>query len=215
MSVEKFKNSGLSEVATLLFIVFLTVYIPFVVPMNGVGFSAIGVFIYIAVLLFWVGVRIARNRSELLYYRQLLPADGIMSNLKWIFLLFGLQVVILLACNYLRRFGFYNSFIFNPPFFTSGSNGSGLLYGVIIGAIAEELFFRGYLFRIQERVFKNYTWLANAIAFVLVHSFAMYDIVFRLLSDLLISYYYQKKRNLIVVMVVHILWNLAGYWFMK
>jgi membrane protease YdiL (CAAX protease family) len=214
MHVEKLKNSGLSEVATILLIVFLTVYVPFVFPMNGVDFSAIGVFIYIAVLLFWVGVRIARNRSELLHYKQMLPADGIMNNLKWMFLLFGLQVVILLACNYLRRFGFYSYFIFNPPFFTPGSKGAGLLYGVVIGAIAEELFFRGYLFRIQERVFQNYTWLANAIAFVLVHSFAMYDIAFRLLSDLLISYYFQKKRNLIVVMVVHILWNLAGYWVM-
>ena len=83
---------------------------------------------------------------------------------------------------------------------------------IIVGVFAEELYFRGYLFNIQYRLYGKYTWIINGISWSIFHIFSSTNIIAILPTALLISYFYQQRRNLRITLGVHLLMNsIAGY----
>jgi len=84
----------------------------------------------------------------------------------------------------------------------------------IILVIAEELFFRAYLFEKQFIYFNNLTWIVNGLFYTVYHIFGKQDLIELLPIILLNSFIYQKSRNITITYIPHILINLfANYQF--
>jgi membrane protease YdiL (CAAX protease family) len=83
---------------------------------------------------------------------------------------------------------------------------------IIVGVFAEELYFRGYLFDIQYKLYGKYAWIINGISWSIFHIFSNTNIIAILPTALLISYFYKQRRNLRITLGVHLLMNtMAGY----
>lgn len=85
-----------------------------------------------------------------------------------------------------------------------------------IGVIAEELYFRCYLFEIQHLRFKNYTWIINGFSWSIYHVFTPTNFIALLPTCLMYSYIYQKRRNIWITIAAHLINNfIAFYPFFK
>jgi membrane protease YdiL (CAAX protease family) len=81
---------------------------------------------------------------------------------------------------------------------------------IVIGVFAEELFFRGYLFHAQYKLYGDYTWIINGISWSLIHVFARANVIALLPTAFLLSWIYQRKRNFWIVYGAHLLINAAS-----
>lgn len=86
-----------------------------------------------------------------------------------------------------------------------------ILYGVILGPMAEELVFRGLTMYYMEKVFK-YFWIANfiqAVLFGVMHGNLIQGIYAAVLG-ILMGWLYHTYRSLYITMGFHIAFNLYG-----
>lgn len=81
-----------------------------------------------------------------------------------------------------------------------------------IGVIAEELYFRCYLFEIQDARFKNYTWLINGFSWSIYHVFSATNFIAILPTCLMYSYIYQKRRNIWITISAHLISNSFAFY---
>jgi len=81
-----------------------------------------------------------------------------------------------------------------------------------IGVIAEELYFRGYLFDIQNIRFKKYTWIVNGFSWSIYHILTPTNFLAFLPTCLVYSYIYQKRRNIWITIVAHLIGNSLAYY---
>lgn len=81
-----------------------------------------------------------------------------------------------------------------------------------IGVIAEELYFRCYLFEIQHTRFKNYTWIINGFSWSIYHVFTPTNFLALLPTCLIYSYIYQKRRNIWITIAIHLINNIIAFY---
>ena len=81
-----------------------------------------------------------------------------------------------------------------------------------IGVIAEELYFRCYLFEIQYTRFKNYTWIINGFSWSIYHVFTPTNFLALLPTCLMYSYIYQKRRNIWITISIHLFNNIIAFY---
>src|SRR5690606_24777619 len=63
---------------------------------------------------------------------------------------------------------------------------------IVMGVIAEEFYFRAYLFTIQFNYFKKTTWLINGLSWSVYHIFPFINILMILPISFVYSYIFQK-----------------------
>ena len=85
-----------------------------------------------------------------------------------------------------------------------------ILY-IIIVVLAEELYFRAYLFNEQFLIFKGNTWIVNGFSWSIYHIFMPTNFIALLPLCLMFSYAYQKSRNLWITVIAHLLQNIIVY----
>jgi membrane protease YdiL (CAAX protease family) len=85
------------------------------------------------------------------------------------------------------------------------------LVGVLIGPIAEEIFFRGILYGFFRRWGAPTAILLSTLLFVLPHTHASGSFipVTQLIGGILFAVAYEIEKNLLVPMIIHCLGNLA------
>ena len=83
---------------------------------------------------------------------------------------------------------------------------------IIAGVFAEELYFRCYLFEIQYKHFKNYTWLINGLSWSIFHIFSPRNFLAFLPTCLLYSYIYQRRRNIWITICAHLINNFVAFY---
>lgn len=76
-----------------------------------------------------------------------------------------------------------------------------------IGVFAEELYFRCYLFEMQNPRYKNHTWIINGFSWSIYHLFTPTNFVAILPASLMYSYVYQKRRNIWITIIAHFINN--------
>lgn len=85
-----------------------------------------------------------------------------------------------------------------------------ILASVVIGPIAEEILFRGFLFEIINKRLKT---VISAIITTLIFSVLHLNIVtclFSLVVGIIFIYYYIKTKNLVVPIIIHSICNLTS-----
>ena len=83
------------------------------------------------------------------------------------------------------------------------------LVGVLIGPIAEEIFFRGILYGFFRRWGVPAAIVLSTLLFVMPHTTGSAIPVTQLIGGLLFAISYEVEKNLLVPMIIHCLGNLA------
>jgi membrane protease YdiL (CAAX protease family) len=83
------------------------------------------------------------------------------------------------------------------------------LVGVLIGPIAEEIFFRGILYGFLRRWGALTAIVLSTLLFVLPHTSGTIIPVTQLIGGILFALAYEIEKNLLVPMIIHCLGNLA------
>jgi hypothetical protein len=86
-----------------------------------------------------------------------------------------------------------------------------LLVGVLIGPLAEEIFFRGILYGFFRKWGVPTAILLSTLLFVLSHTHTSGSIipVTQLIGGILLAISYEVEKNLLVPIAIHCLGNLA------
>ncbi len=87
-----------------------------------------------------------------------------------------------------------------------------ILLLIPVGVLAEELYFRCYLFEIQYEHFRKYTWMINGLSWSIYHFFTPTNFVAFLPTCLIYSYVYQKRRNIWITIAAHMINNSLSYY---
>jgi membrane protease YdiL (CAAX protease family) len=83
------------------------------------------------------------------------------------------------------------------------------LVGVLIGPVAEEIFFRGILYGFLRRGGALTAIVLSTLLFVLPHTSGTIIPVTQLIGGILFALAYEIEKNLLVPMIIHCLGNLA------
>jgi hypothetical protein len=83
------------------------------------------------------------------------------------------------------------------------------LVGVLVGPIAEEIFFRGILYGFFRRWGVPTAIVLSTLLFVIPHTSGSIIPVAQLLGGVLFAVAYEIEKNLLVPMIIHCLGNLA------
>jgi len=83
------------------------------------------------------------------------------------------------------------------------------LVGVLIGPVAEEIFFRGILYGFLRRWGALTAIVLSTLLFVLPHTSGTIIPVTQLIGGILFALAYEIEKNLLVPMIIHCLGNLA------
>lgn len=84
-----------------------------------------------------------------------------------------------------------------------------LLFSTITLVLAEELFFRVYLFKKQFLYFGTGTWILNGFFWTIYHLFSISNLMDIFPLTLLYSYIYQRRRNISMTIIAHLMVNLT------
>lgn len=132
---------------------------------------------------------------------------GLKKGLIWA-VAFGAAAAIGLLAAYLAGFQVSGLFRMQLPS-EKGRLAIFLLVGVLIGPIAEEIFFRGILYGFFRRWGAPAAILLSTLLFVLPHTSGSIIPVTQLIGGILFAVAYEVEKNLLVPMVIHCLGNLA------
>ncbi|MDX1707211.1 MAG: CPBP family intramembrane glutamic endopeptidase [Desulfobacterales bacterium] len=135
--------------------------------------------------------------------------QGLKKGLIWS-VLFGVVAGIVLLVIHLT--GIHISGLFRMPLPPESNQLLAFfLVGVLIGPVAEEIFFRGILYTFFRRWGVPTAAVLSTLLFVLPHSYASGSImpVTQLIGGLLFAIAYEVEKNLLVPIIIHCLGNLA------
>lgn len=83
---------------------------------------------------------------------------------------------------------------------------------IIVGVLAEELYFRCYLFEVQYQLFKKYAWIVNGFSWSIYHLFTPTNFLAILPTCLMYSYVYQRRRNIWTTISIHLINNFIAFY---
>ncbi len=135
--------------------------------------------------------------------------EGLIKGLIWS-LLFGAAAGIVLLVMHLV--GIRVSGLFRMPLPSESKQlAAFFLVGVLIGPIAEEIFFRGIFYTFFRRWGIQTAIILSTLLFVLPHTHASGSIipVTQLIGGLVFAIAYEVEKNLLVPITIHCLGNLA------
>ncbi|MBA4408232.1 MAG: CPBP family intramembrane metalloprotease [Bacteroidota bacterium] len=168
-------------------------------------------------LLFLARFHIKNNSNQLLYYfkNKLLISDLLLVALLIISgricynILIETEFVKLFNLDIFKNKQFFISHLsrFEAIIIFSISNAV-----LLLGVIAEELYFRCYLFDIQHKRFKNYTWIVNGFSWSIYHVFSLTNFLAFLPTCLMYSYIYQRRRNICITIFAHLINNFIAFY---
>jgi len=213
------------HILVLLILIYIGVY--FIPKLSkDVLISFISTTIYFIALslfiIFWVIKFGIKDKSQL--EKTFKPSSGFRDYFMMSIIFFGTFLISALFhfTEKFHLFDFLNNDLVIPVIFPSHDIAKGMpifitilvVLSTIIFVIAEELFFRAYLFEKQFIYFNNLTWIANGLFYTVYHIFGKSNLIEFLPFTLLVSFIYQKSRNITITYIPHILINLlANYQF--
>jgi membrane protease YdiL (CAAX protease family) len=174
----------------------------FITPMPGLGITRM----VEIVLLIFITVRFEKTIDNLGLVPAKIPA-GIRKGLIWS-ACFGIAAIALMGLLYLA--GINALRLLHTPL--PESKASILLYlliGVVIGPLAEEIFFRGIVYGYLRRWGVFAAVAVSTLLFVLPHLTGGSLPVTQLVGGIVFALAYEKEKNLMVPITVHCLGNLS------
>ncbi|TFG18471.1 MAG: CPBP family intramembrane metalloprotease [Promethearchaeota archaeon] len=194
-------------------------------PINGYIFSSIAglltiLFLSIALYYYktdknmpatWENLQIRFNLKKLTWH-----------DWKWIFILFiptfllplGLGMLIQwIIGNFTISIPFPGNYeaqaivsLMNPTFY----QGILLFILIVINVIAEELYFRGYVYPRQEKEHGKWTWVIHSLMWWIIHAHNWFNFPTILFNSLLIPLLWHKTKNTTATIVSHFIGNVTS-----
>jgi membrane protease YdiL (CAAX protease family) len=173
-------------------------------PLTGVGLARFAEIIFLLAL-----IKFKENRLSIIGLSSPQIYRGLKRGVIWA-ISFGVAVGVVLFISYLGEIKVTTLFRMQLP---SESNRliAFLLVGVLIGPVAEEIFFRGILYGFFRRWGIPAAVLFSTLLFVLPHSHSsgLGIPVTQLIGGILFAIAYEIEKNLLVPITIHSLGNLA------
>jgi membrane protease YdiL (CAAX protease family) len=176
----------------------------FLAPLAGVGLTRlVEIGFLLALIKFWENRLSTIGLSSSQIYR------GLKSGLIWA-ISFGVAAGVVLLISHLAGIKVMALFRMQLPAESSRLI-TFLLVGVLIGPVAEEIFFRGILYGFFRRWGIPAAVLLSTLLFVLPHSHStgLAIPVTQLIGGILFAVAYEIEKNLLVPITIHSLGNLA------
>jgi membrane protease YdiL (CAAX protease family) len=173
-------------------------------PLTGVGLARVTEIIFLLAL-----VTIREKRLSIIGMASTTIYSGFKRGLIWS-ISFGVGAVIVLLIIYLA--GIKVSALFRMQLPTESSRLiTFLLAGILIGPIAEEIFFRGILYGFFRRWGIPFAVILSTLLFVLPHSPSSGPAIpiTQLIGGILFAVSYEIEKNLLAPITIHSLGNLA------
>jgi membrane protease YdiL (CAAX protease family) len=173
-------------------------------PLIGVGLARVTEIIFLLAL-----VTIREKRLSIIGMASTTIYSGLKRGLIWS-ISFGAGAVIVLFIIYLA--GIKVSALFRMQLPTESSRLiTFLLAGILIGPIAEEIFFRGILYGFFRRWGIPFAVILSTLLFVLPHSPSSGPAIpiTQLIGGILFAVSYEIEKNLLAPITIHSLGNLA------
>jgi membrane protease YdiL (CAAX protease family) len=173
-------------------------------PLAGVGLARVAEIFFLLTL-----ITIREKRLSIIGLASTTIYRGLKRGLIWS-ISFGAGAVIVLFIIYLA--GIKVSALFRMQLPTESSRLiTFLLAGVLIGPIAEEIFFRGILYGYFRRWGIPFAVILSTLLFVLPHSPSSGPAIpiTQLIGGILFAVSYEIEKNLLVPITIHSLGNLA------
>jgi membrane protease YdiL (CAAX protease family) len=173
-------------------------------PLTGVGLARVAEIIFLLIL-----IKLREKRLTTIGLASSTVYSGLKRGLIWS-LSFGAAAGIVLLITYLA--GIKVSALFRMQFPTESSRlVAFLLAGVLIGPLAEEIFFRGILYGFFRRWGIPLAIILSTLLFVLPHSPSSGAAIpiTQLIGGILFAVSYEIEKNLLVPITIHSLGNLA------
>jgi membrane protease YdiL (CAAX protease family) len=173
-------------------------------PLTGVGLARVAEIIFLLTL-----ITIREKRLSIIGLASTTIYRGLKRGLIWS-ISFGVGAGIVLLIIYLA--GIKMSALFRMQLPTESSRLiTFLLAGILIGPIAEEIFFRGILYGFFRRWGIPFAVILSTLLFVLPHSPSSGPAIpiTQLIGGILFAVSYEIEKNLLVPITIHSLGNLA------
>lgn len=174
----------------------------------------IGMLVFLIFAIFRINETSRNNNNHSLGYylkNKFLPND----IWKVLLLIFvgNLTYILTLKMEFVHVFdGIKPTFNSHITVFQSWYIVSFIVLMIPIGVMAEELYFRCYLFEIQQKRFEKYTWIINGFSWSIYHLFSSTNFLAFLPTCLLYSYIYQKRRNVWITIFAHLILNILAFY---
>ena len=191
-------------IATVEFAARMLISRDLLTPLTGVGLARVAEIIFLLTL-----VTVREKRLSIIGLASTTVYRGLKRGLIWS-ISFGIGAVIVLFVIYLA--GIKVSSLFRMQLPTDSSRLiTFLLAGVLIGPIAEEIFFRGILYGFFRRWGIPFAVILSTLLFVLPHSPSSGPAIpiTQLIGGILFAVSYEIEKNLLVPITIHSLGNLA------
>jgi hypothetical protein len=210
METNKIKLS--TVVATILAIVVVEISSRFLISQKIVAdFTGLGLARAAEIILLLAIVKVRHQRISTIGLAAPDIYNGFKKGLIWS-VLFGAVAGICLLIIHLAGIQISGLFLMRLP-----AGGSQLaiffLVGVLIGPIAEEIFFRGILYGFFRRWGVPTAIVLSTLLFVIPHTFGSIIPVTQLVGGILFAVAYEIEKNLLVPIIIHCLGNLAIFTF--
>ena len=173
-------------------------------PLTGVGLARLTEIIFLIVLIY-----MQEKSLTIIGLSSAMIFRGFKRGFLWA-ISFGVAAGIVLLVFHLAGFRVSSLFRMQLPSERSAFI-SFLLTGVIIGPIAEEIFFRGLLYGFFRRWGIPAAIILSTLLFVLPHSHASGSLIpiTQLIGGILFAVAYEIEKNLLVPITIHTTGNLA------
>jgi membrane protease YdiL (CAAX protease family) len=173
-------------------------------PLTCVGMARVAQIIFLLTL-----IKLRENRLSIIGLASTTVYSGFKRGLIWS-VLFGAAAGIVLFVSYLAGIDVSALFRMQLPSESSRLI-TFLLAGVLIGPIAEEIFFRGILYGFFRRWGIPLAVILSTLLFVLPHSPSSGPAIpiTQLIGGILFAVSYEIEKNLLVPITIHSLGNLA------
>jgi len=176
----------------------------FLAPMSGVGLARVAEMFFLLAL-----IKFREKRLSIIGLASTTVYKGFKRGLIWS-ISFGAGAAIVLFIIYLA--GIKISALFGMRLPTESSRLIAfLLAGLLVGPIAEEIFFRGILYGFFRRWGIPFAVILSTLLFVLPHAPSSGPAipVTQLIGGILFAVSYEIEKNLLVPITIHSLGNLA------
>jgi membrane protease YdiL (CAAX protease family) len=176
----------------------------FLAPLTGVGLARLAEIIFLLAF-----IKFRENRLSIIGLSSPQIYRGLSRGVIWA-ISFGVAAGVVLLISYLA--GIQVSALFRMQLPSENNRLiSFLLVGVLVGPVAEEIFFRGILYGFFRKWGIPAAVLLSTLLFVLPHSHSpgLAIPVTQLIGGILFAVAYEIEKNLLVPITIHSLGNLA------
>lgn len=214
------KNIWQIDVLIIIALSFLINYLVVTFSKSGFGIimgqivNVLGVTIWLVFGLHRITGYKKSNRDKLINVFKNRCSLKCLSLAILVFILSKLSYSFFIEVEFIKNLDLLSNTLFKPVLLNAEFYSKNILIITVlsitfltVGVLAEELFFRAYLFNLQYYLYGQHTWIINGISWSLIHVFARANVIALLPTAFLISWIYQRNRNFWVVFVAHLLIN--------